>query len=97
MDLLNVCARNARREAEGVIKKYYLNRRDHVTLLGRMLNAGGWVKLDGSGMLRVRLERLNTAAEDEVFAQFLAHINARNPRTVGPDPHPIRFELNRRS
>ena len=65
------------------------------------------LKLDGSGLLRVRLEHLNTEAEDEVFAQFLSHINARNPRTLGPDPHPsgveppgwnpIRFELTRRS
>ena len=54
------------------------------------------LKFDGSGILRVRLKRLNTEAEDEVFAQFLSHINARNPRTLGPDPHRIRFELIRR-
>jgi len=93
MDLLKVCARNARREAEAVLKHYYLNRRDHVTLLRRMLAAGGWVKLDAAGVLRVRLEPLNTQAENRVFESLLADINARHPRTLGPRRHPLTFQL----
>ena len=93
VDLLKVCARNAGREAEAAVKKYYLNRRDHVTLVRRMVHAGGWVKLDANGVLRVRLERLNTEAEDEVFEQLLADINACRPRTFGPHSHRLSFQL----
>lgn len=97
VDLLKVCARNARRQAEDLLRCHYLNRRDPATLLRRMLQAGGRVRLDARGVLRVRLEPLNTAAENEVFECFLADINARGPRTTGPAGHPICFSLARRS
>ncbi|HUT32961.1 MAG TPA: helix-turn-helix domain-containing protein [Planctomycetota bacterium] len=97
VDLLKVCTRNARREAESVLRLHYLNRRDHVTVLRRMLTAGGTVRLDARGVLRVRLDRLNTAAEDETFAAFLADLNAREPRTLGPASLPLRFDLRRES
>ena len=93
MDLLKVCACNARAQATEVLKKYYRNRRDHVTFLRRMLMAGGHVRLDAKGVLRVRLERLNGEAEDGVFEQFIADINRRKPRTLGPKTYAIRFEL----
>lgn len=93
MDLLKVCACNARAQAVEVLKKYYGNRRDHVTLLRRMLKAGGHVRLNADGVLKVRLEALNTEAENQVFADFLDDINGRKPRTLGPSSHPISFEL----
>lgn len=97
VDLLKVCARNARREAESVLRLHYLNRRDHVTLLRRMLNAGGTVRLDARGLLRVRLDRLNTPAEDEAFGAFLADLNTQEPRTLAPASLPLRFDLHRKS
>jgi transposase len=97
IDLLKIAARNARREAESVLGLYYRNRRDHVTLLRRMLRAGGTVRLDAQGVLRVHLDRLNTAAEDEAFTAFLADLNARQPRTLGPAALPLLFDLRRNS
>jgi len=44
-------------------------------------------------VLKVRLEALNTEAENRVFADFLDDINGRKPRTLGPSSHPISFEL----
>ena len=94
VDLLRVCARNCRRQTEDLIRKHYLNRRDHVTLLRRMLHAGGSVKLDRQGVVQVRLDGLNTDAENEVFTQMLADINALKPKTFGTVSRPMRFELN---
>ena len=93
VDLLKVCARNARRQAEDLLRTHYLNRRDPVTLLRRMLGAGGRLRLDARGTLRVRLEPLNTPAENAVFERFIADINAHSPRTWGPAPYPIHFSL----
>jgi len=93
VDILKVCARNARRQAEELLRRHYLNRRDPATLLRRMLHAGAHVRLDARGVLRVRLVPLNTAAENAVFERFIAEINARAPRTSGPAGYPIRFAL----
>jgi len=93
VDLLKVAARNARRQAEDLLRRHYLNRRDPATLLRRILHAGGRVRLGARGVLQVRLEPLNTAAENAVFERFIADINARGPRTSGPGSYPIHFSL----
>jgi len=93
VDLLKVAARNARRQAEDVLRHHYLNRRDPATLLRRMLAAGGRIRLDARGVLQVRLEPLNTAAENAAFERFIADTNARGPRTSGPRGYPIHFSL----
>lgn len=93
VDLLKVAARNARRQAEDLLRRHYPNRRDPATLLRRILHAGGRVRLGARGVLHVGLEPLNTAAENSVFERFLADINARGPRTSGPRGYPICFRL----
>ena len=93
VDLLKVAARNARLQAEDLLRRHYLNRRDPAALLRRMLQAGGRVRLGARGVLQVRLEPLNTAAENAVFERFIADINARGPRTSGPGSYPIHFSL----
>ena len=97
LGLLKICACNARAQAAEVLKQYYANRRDHLTLLRRMLHASGQVRLDAKGGLQVRLERLNTDAENRVFADFLADLNGRNPRTLGPRNHPMHLALRNQS
>jgi hypothetical protein len=93
VDLLKVAARNARRQADDLLRRHYLNRRDPATLLRCMLQSGGRVRLDARGVLQVRLEPLNTAAENHVFERFIAEINARAPRTSGAAGYPICFAL----
>lgn len=93
MDILKLCACNARAQAAEALKPYYTNRRDHIILLRRMLQAGGTVKLRANGERHVRLEPLNTDAENAVFANFLQDINRREPQTFAPQTRPIFFEL----
>ena len=95
MDTLKICARNVRKMALEVMDRHYRNYRDQLDFLRRIIRNGGYVKLNGQGVVRVDMVPFNTEAENKVLTEFLKKINALKPRMFGDNPLPIKFMVRK--
>jgi len=95
MDTLKVCARNVRRMALEVLDHHYKNYRDQLDFLRRIIRNGGYIKLNGRGMVIVDIVPFDTEAENIALANFLKEINEAKPRMFGDNPLPIKFRVGR--
>jgi hypothetical protein len=95
VDTLKVCARNTRKMALEVLDHHYHNYRDQLDFLRRIIENGGYIKLNGSNIVTVEIVPFNTKAENAVLASFLKEINSMKPRMFGDNPYPIKFKVGK--
>lgn len=95
VDTLKVCARNARKMALEVLDHHYHNYRDQLDFLRRIIENGGYIKLNGKDTITVEIVPFNTRAENMVLANFLKEINLMKPKMFGDNPYPIKFKVGK--
>jgi len=95
VDTLKVCARNARKMALEVLDHHYHNYRDQLDFLRRIIENGGYIKLNGRNIVTVEIVPFNTKAENAVLASFLKEINLMKPKMFGDNPYPIKFKVGK--
>ena len=95
VDTLKVCARNARKMALEVLDHHYHNYRDQLDFLRRIIENGGYIKLNGKDMVTVEIVPFNTKAENAVLTSFLKEINLMKPKMFGDNPYPIKFKVGK--
>ena len=95
VDTLKVCARNARKMALEVLDHHYHNYRDQLDFLRRIIENGGYIKLDGKNTVTVEIVPFNTRAENAVLASFLKEINLMKPKMFGDNLYPIKFKVGK--
>ena len=95
VDTLKVCARNTRKMALEVLDHHYHNYRDQLDFLRRIIENGGYIKLNGKGTITVEIVPFNTKAENMVLANFLKEINLMKPKIFGDNPYPIKFKVGK--
>ena len=95
VDTLKVCARNARKMALEVLDHHYHNYRDQLDFLRRIIENGGYIKLNGKDIVTVEIVPFNTRAENAVLASFLKEINLMKPKMFGDNLYPIKFKVGK--
>jgi len=95
VDTLKVCARNARKMALEVLDHHYHNYRDQLDFLRRIIENGGYIKLNGKDIVTVDIVPFNTKAENAVLASFLKEINLMKPKMFGNNPYPIKLKVGK--
>ncbi len=95
VDTLKICARNARMMALEVLGHHYHNYRDQLDFLRRIIENGGYIKLNGRDTVTVEIVPFNTKAENIVLASFLKEINSIKPKMFGDNPYPIKFKVGK--
>jgi len=95
VDTLKVCARNARKMALEVLDHHYTNYRDQLDFLRRIIENGGYIKLNGKDTVTVEIVPFNTRAENMVLSNFLKEINSMKPKMFGDNPYPIKFKVGK--
>jgi hypothetical protein len=95
VDTLKVCARNVRKMALEVLDHHYHNYRDQLDFLRRIIENGGYIKLNGKDIVTVEIVPFNTKAENAVLASFLKEINLMKPKMFGDNPYPIKFKVGK--
>ena len=95
MDTIKVCARNARKMALEVLDHHYHNYRDQLDFLRRIIENGGYIKLNGMDTVIVEIVPFNTRAENMVLANFLKEINSMKSKMFGDNPYPIKFKVGK--
>ena len=95
VDNLKICARNARKMALEVLDHYYHNYRDQLDFLRRIIESGGYIKLNGRDTVTVEVVPFNTKSENIFLASFLKDINSMKPKMFGDNPYPIKFKVGK--
>jgi len=95
MDTLKICGRNVRKMALETFDNHYQNYRDQLDFMRRIIRNGGYVKLNGTGEVIVKITPFDTKAENKVLAGFLDEINGMKPRLLGDNPLPLKFKIGR--
>ena len=74
---------------------HYHNYRDQLDFLRRIIENGGYIKLNGRNIVTVEIVPFNTKAENVDLASFLKEINLMKPEMFGDNPYPIKFKVGK--